>query len=414
MLRALRVRLTGTPRSSDALQEQAIRLTRLHRFDRAVAEAESTEAIAEEAVRHIRDLIPCHHASVVTFDYEAGLAVLLASYSAAPGRRRGGSRWPLESIDVSEELKAGRVRASGGSLSVPLMGGGELIGLVSLGSTLPLAREHVETAIWMAESLASALHRASRSDALLRHALKMERRLNEMENESKHLVLAEVVRVQEQERERIAADIHDDSAQVMATSMLRLSRLREELTDPRHVQLVAGIERTIDLAITRLRRLIFELVPPAVDGQMLREMIQRYLERVRDDTDLAFRLEDRLMTEPAGETRTILYRIVQEAVTNVVKHAHAETVLVTLETRERGCLLTVEDDGKGFVLREVIDPASGHLGLTAMRQRAEMAGGWCRVESRQDVGTTVLCWVPGDPTISPAQPSDPVALEDRT
>src|SRR5439155_7718736 len=94
------------------------------------------------------------------------------------------------------------------------------------------------------------------------------------------------------------------------------------------------------------------------------------------------------------ETRLILYRIAQEALANVRKHAEAHRVSVTVEPSDGGYLVRIEDDGVGF------DPASlegsrpGHLGLTAMKERAEMSGGWCRVTSQPGRGTKVEFWMP--------------------
>jgi signal transduction histidine kinase len=406
----------GTPRSEDALREQIAWLTRLHELDTAVAEAESPEAIAEIAVRHLLELTPSRQASVITFDFEAGLATVLAAYSAGEGPRRGGSRWPLDSIDLPEELRAGRISVSGSDLSVPLLTKDELIGVIRIGSASSDAftGAHVDTSLSVAKILGPAIHRASRHDRLLRHAVTLERRVTELRRKgaTRAVDMSEVVQAQEQERQRIAGDIHDDSAQVMTTALYRLSRLRQELIDPRHVEKAEEIEQTMALAITRLRRLMFDLVPPAIDRQPLRASVHAYLRRVKDDTGLDFRLDDRLANEPPMEARTIAYRIVQEAVTNVVKHAGATRVVATMEERDGGLLLTVADNGQGFALRDVLDPIPGHLGLTAMRQRAEMAGGWCRIQSRPDAGTTVLCWIP-EATVALAEASGEAVIRSR-
>jgi len=108
----------------------------------------------------------------------------------------------------------------------------------------------------------------------------------------------------------------------------------------------------------------------------------------------AFRLESRMKTEPPEDIRVILYRIAQEAVTNARKHARADLIRVVLEEDERGHTLRVIDDGNGFDAAGSPESAPGHLGLTAMRERAEMAGGWLGLESVPGEGTTVTVWVP--------------------
>src|SRR5919199_874376 len=172
--RPLRARPMRSTRSR-APREHTARLARLHQFDRAIGEAESIEAIAEIAVRHLRELTRCHHASVITFDFVTDLATVAAEYSGGREPRRGGSRWPMDSADIPGELKSGRVALIDSSpsaepsspppplfgheagqrcLSVPLMAKGELIGALVLGSASPNAftLADVETSLWMAES----------------------------------------------------------------------------------------------------------------------------------------------------------------------------------------------------------------------------------------------------------------------
>ena len=91
----------------------------------------------------------------------------------------------------------------------------------------------------------------------------------------------------------------------------------------------------------------------------------------------------------------MLFRIAQEALANVRKHSEATSVRVFVEERDGGFAIRLEDDGRGFILDEAGESA-GHLGLPAMRERAQLAGGWCRVHGMPGTGTTVEAWVPGD------------------
>ena len=90
----------------------------------------------------------------------------------------------------------------------------------------------------------------------------------------------------------------------------------------------------------------------------------------------------------------ILYRIAQEALVNVRKHAHATNVEITLEEGDEGYTLQVKDDGVGFERSEISDPSLGHIGLTSMRERASLAGGWFRIESTGGSGTIAEAWIP--------------------
>jgi signal transduction histidine kinase len=141
--------------------------------------------------------------------------------------------------------------------------------------------------------------------------------------------------------------------------------------------------------------LLFELRPPALDNEGLSAALGSYLDEV-DDPDIAFRFDDQLSVQPSPESRTILYRIVQEALTNVRKHAQATAATVSLREVESGFLARVSDDGIGFVARDE-EPVPGHLGLAAMRERAELAGGWLKIEAAPGKGTTLEVWIPVAP-----------------
>jgi PAS domain S-box-containing protein len=206
-------------------------------------------------------------------------------------------------------------------------------------------------------------------------------------------LLAHLVAAGEEERARIADDIHDDSIQAITAAGMRLQILRRSLNDPEQLRLLAEFERTIQLSISRLRHLLFELRPPVLDNEGLSAALATYLDESGKDASTEYVLEDGLTTQPAPETRTILYRIVQEALVNTRKHAAASRVTVTLQERDGGVAVTVADDGAGFAV-DGATPLPGHLGLRAMRERAALAGGTFSIESQPGSGTTVEVWVP--------------------
>jgi signal transduction histidine kinase len=207
-------------------------------------------------------------------------------------------------------------------------------------------------------------------------------------------LLERLVRAQEEERARIADDIHDDTVQIMTAAALRIASLRRRLAAGPEAGALERLERTVDDAIHRLRRLLFELRPRALDREGLAAALRLYLDRLEQEAGLRWALLDRLAVEPDPESRMALFRIAQEALTNVRKHANARRVEVALEGREGGYLLRVRDDGQGFRVTPGVADAPGHLGLGSMRERAEMAGGWLRVDARLGLGTTVEAWVP--------------------
>jgi len=208
-------------------------------------------------------------------------------------------------------------------------------------------------------------------------------------------LLAHLVDAGEEERGRIAMDIHDDSIQAITAAGMRLQILRRRLDDPEQLKLLDELEQTIQLAISRLRHLLFELRPPALDNEGLSAALGSYLDEV-DDPGIAYRFDDQLSVQPSPESRTILYRIVQEALANVRKHAQATAATVALRELENGFLARVSDDGIGFVAGDE-EPVPGHLGLAAMRERAELAGGWLKIKAAPGKGTTLEVWVPVAP-----------------
>lgn len=207
-------------------------------------------------------------------------------------------------------------------------------------------------------------------------------------------LLAELVAAEEETRRRIALDIHDDTAQAVAAAGLRLDALAAELEDPADREAAANARSALAEANRRLRRLLFELRPPALDHAGLASALEQYLTDSFNEDGFDWLVENRLDEEPSPEARAILYRVALEALTNVRKHAMARRVEVVLERRGAGVAVTVRDDGEGFDLPADAQPGRGHVGLVSMRERAEAAGGRFALTSTPGEGTTVDFWMP--------------------
>lgn len=205
--------------------------------------------------------------------------------------------------------------------------------------------------------------------------------------------LAELVQAQEDERRRIATEIHDDPVQAMTAVEMRLESLRRRL-EGAEAEGLDVVTATVQDTVARLRGLLFELRPAGLDREGLAAALRALLERLAREGEVRFEVEDQMLREPPIEARTVLYRIAQEALANVRKHSNATRVHVTLADREDGALLRVRDDGVGFDPTAVDEERPGHLGLVSMRERAEMAGGRFRVSSTDGRGTLVEAWVP--------------------
>lgn len=223
-------------------------------------------------------------------------------------------------------------------------------------------------------------------------------------DEQRRRLLSRVVTAQEEERRRLAAEIHDDSVQVMTAVGLRLSLLHGRELDPADRSMIERLEESVNEAIRRLRHLLFELRPPALERQGLAAALKLHLQELADQAGFDYVVNSGLRGEPPVEIRLVLFRIAQEAIANIRKHAHARNVTISIESRAAGVYLRIADDGVGFSTVETDQPDPGHLGLIAMRERASMAGGWCLVSSEQGRGSAVEVYVPAESAVDETEP----------
>ena len=225
-------------------------------------------------------------------------------------------------------------------------------------------------------------------------------------HDEKRRLLARLVNAQEEERLRVAHDIHDAPLQNMAATSMRLQLLRNRTQDAEYAAALDKLTDNVRATMKSLRGMIFELRPTILDEEGVGGAIVEYLETAGDGPE--FDVDNRLEREPPQELRVILYRITQEALANVRKHAQASKVSVVLEEQDGGYLVSVEDDGVGFAPPEVLRSAPGHLGLSAMRERAEMVGGRCTVRSAPGNGTRVEFWLPAAEVPAPSERPDEI------
>ncbi|SDY33924.1 PAS domain S-box-containing protein [Amycolatopsis xylanica] len=204
---------------------------------------------------------------------------------------------------------------------------------------------------------------------------------------------AHLVRAQETERRRIAWDVHDDSIQSMIAASMRLQVLIGQQPEATR-QVLVELDASIQAAVRRLRVLVAYLRPPTLDGSDLVASLRGYLEEVVAGWGLAYTLRHELTMEPSPEVVVNVFRIAQEALVNVHKHARAAGVEVSLTEQQNGLLVRISDDGIG-IAASVSAVRGEHIGMIAMRERAEAVRGWLNVESQPGEGTTVEFWVPG-------------------
>ncbi|MEE4546939.1 PAS domain-containing sensor histidine kinase [Streptomyces sp. V4-01] len=222
-----------------------------------------------------------------------------------------------------------------------------------------------------------------------------ERRAAEQALTERRRLFTHLVQAQELERRRIAWDVHDDSIQAMVAVGMRLQLLADRVGEPFAHEL-SRLDTSVREAVGRLRTLSFRLQPPGIDRHGLVEALSQHLNEVVGGWGLETSLKHSLAREPAPETAITIFRVVQEALLNVRKHARARAVRVSVASESRGLLVRVADDGTGQPA--VTHKLHEHFGLMEMRERAETAGGWWTLHSAPGVGSTVEFWVPDLPT----------------
>jgi len=204
--------------------------------------------------------------------------------------------------------------------------------------------------------------------------------------------LRRVVAGQELERQRLARELHDETGQALTSILLGLKAIEEAGNGQDVRQSLLELRELVVGTLQDVRRLAVELRPKALDDFGLVAALQRLAETFAEQTGIRVHVEAALGdARLAGETETAVYRIVQEALTNVIKHAQAETVSVVLTRKGDRVVAVIEDDGLGF---DPADTRDERLGLLGMRERIALVDGQLSVESRPGEGTTIAVEVP--------------------
>jgi signal transduction histidine kinase len=220
-------------------------------------------------------------------------------------------------------------------------------------------------------------------------------RLEEAMTARRHL-LNNIAAGGDEARRRFASALHDDSLQLLTGAELQLERIRADVNGSSSRQSVQldQLRVTLRKVEDSLRRLLINvspepLQPPQDLGQALSERLESMRIRAGIEGDIDSRVPERVPPAIHG----IVVKNVAEALTNVEKHAHATRVTVVAEEHDGGLRVEVRDDGTGFVVAESVR-VPGHIGLVALRERAQLAGGWCHIESEPGAGTKIEFWVP--------------------
>lgn len=245
-----------------------------------------------------------------------------------------------------------------------------------------------------------ALRRSERrSTRLLQRSDLMQEQLRQLSRQ--------VISVQEDERKRISRELHDVIAQSLTGINLRLAALRQaaELDTRGLVRTIASTQRLVVRSVDAIHRFARELRPTVLDDLGLIPALQTFLKELNARTGL----RTSLSASPEVELldiarRTVLFRVAQEALTNVARHACAKRVAVAITLAGEACRMVIQDDGRSFQVQRILLAREGRcLGLLGMRERLEMVGGSFEVASQAGQGTTITARIPLAAAAEPAR-----------
>ncbi len=210
------------------------------------------------------------------------------------------------------------------------------------------------------------------------------------------MLSGQILQAQEEERKRVARELHDETAQALTALLVRLRLLAKAGTLEEAQSRVAELRELTARALEEVRRLALELRCAVLDDLGLVAALGSYVDEYNDRYDIQANLEcSDINRRLPPQTELALYRVVQEALTNVARHAKANNVWVRLHLLEDGWIyLTVEDDGQGFDVEKVVSRRNGGLGLFGMRERIALLGGEFWIDSAPGKHTTIRACVP--------------------
>lgn len=280
--------------------------------------------------------------------------------------------------------------ASGLGLLCPIKSRGKLVGILAL-STKKDKKAYSQEDMEMIKGM------AGKAGIIVENA-RMFDTLQQQQQQMQHL-LSEAIHAQESERQRISVDLHDSVAQWLAGASYQAQTVEAMLPDENDTPIreqINLVEDTVERSLKELRRVVVDLRPPALDELGLSHALRQSLSTLSSEGIHCEFNETGTLVRLAPEVEITVYRAVQEALTNIRKHAGASKVRLQLEYKEEELVVKVQDNGKGFDLTYTLENAIavGSIGLLGMRQRLEMLDGRIDIRTREGGGTIVTMNLP--------------------
>lgn len=305
------------------------------------------------------------------------------------------------SVSHADAVERSRIASA---LCVPLKVKGNVIGVLNSSNTTEertFTRSHLEMMTILAGQAAIAIENARLFEQI------------EAKQATLEQLLGELLRAQEEERERVSTEIHDSVAQLMvsasyhtqsASALLAQSKFDKARDEAEHATKIIGT------CVKELRGIVTDLYPPALSELGLLGALQENVEYFQKETGIVCHFENAVLPQRLSPTQEmVIYRVAQEALNNVRKHSQATEVQIVSATTDREITVEIRDNGKGFNLSEMrgSGPQSGRVGLLTMKSRAQMLGGNLIIEARPGSGTRVILTIPGTLTQNVPQDDQP-------
>jgi two-component system CheB/CheR fusion protein len=317
--------------------------------------------------------------------------------SGASAREMETARERGRAADERWHMRKGGSRFYVSGVLAPLRHGGQLTGYAKVARDLTHQKNAEDEVRRAHDELEVRVEERTRELAAANDSLRREVFERQRVEDARVFLLRQLVNAQEAERRRISRELHDQLGQQVSALSLKLALLRERkgLEPAVHAELeqLESLAKELD---SDLDFLVWELRPTALDDLGLVDALSDYVAtwskhfNVPVELDTSDMIDSRL--EP--EIETVLYRMTQEALNNVAKHAQAKSVWMKLARRGDQVLLTISDDGVGFDTAQPFGTGAKGLGLVGMRERAALGGGSVNIESRPGAGTIVRLMLP--------------------
>lgn len=264
-----------------------------------------------------------------------------------------------------------------------------LLGRLTL-ATVGEGREFTENELLLLKGLADQAALAIQNTQLLDQVQKGQQRLRRLTRQ--------LINTQERERRRISSELHDEAGQALTAMKINLSLLSNELSESETNMRdqLADLSLLADDTLKKLRMLAHDLRPPSLERLGLNNTLEGLCEQFSGRTKITIEYNGTEVEDIQDEAQITLYRLLQEALTNVAKHADADLIQVQLEEDDKNIVLTINDNGKGFNTGELTmykNTVAG-MGLGAMMERLEFIGGRLEIFSKRGEGTEIIATIP--------------------